>query len=121
MMKVQYIQDKYVVFSRWSRNSWAVFAARGKQVKIGEVCAGICQQSYAKASSTGKAVSLLYMSVCKNVVKGEYDDGTQLLNIQLLVLRFLEFFNIARNRVENNFEIILKKSVAPPGVTLFYY
>lgn len=53
MIKNKIIQKQTYVFSRWSRKSWACFAAIGKQIKIGVLASTICDKAYTKTQMTG--------------------------------------------------------------------
>lgn len=49
-MKYSFSQKKTVVFSKWSRKKFAIFASLGKLVKIGRVSADICDKALQKTS-----------------------------------------------------------------------
>jgi hypothetical protein len=48
MNQRNYIASEQLVFSKWSRKNYAVFASLGKQVKIGVLKAYICQKALLK-------------------------------------------------------------------------
>lgn len=51
MKKAGYTSRKLLVFSQWSRKSYAIFASLGKVVKIACVSADICNNALKKSSS----------------------------------------------------------------------
>lgn len=81
-----YVQEKTLVFNRWSRQSWSAFAARGKQVRIGVLGADISNQAYNKAYTSGKAISMLYVSPCQSTSSYDYDEGIHVIASQSVAL-----------------------------------
>lgn len=58
MIKPQFSRRPLLVFRRWSRKAWAVRAAIGKQVLIGQLSVDICNAAYGKSIRTGAALGL---------------------------------------------------------------
>lgn len=59
---------KVIVFSQWSRKSYAVFASLGKMIKIGQVSADISDRSLAKTTSLNRALNHI-LSLKKNIAE----------------------------------------------------
>jgi len=79
MLVKQYIAKQYYVFTRWSRKSWALFSALGKQVKIG-VTIRLGDMAYKRSLITGSFISTEYSIHCANIIPVfEIDSGQQSL------------------------------------------
>lgn len=48
MLQQKYISPDIIVFSKWSRKEYAIFASLGKLIKIGVLKADICQKALLK-------------------------------------------------------------------------
>ena len=55
----QYIVKQWYVFTRWSRKSWALFSAIGKQIKIGFTLR-LGDMAYKRSLITGSFLSVSY-------------------------------------------------------------
>jgi len=78
----QFIQSKCYVFTRWSRKTWALFSALGKQVKIGAVALKLGDMAYKRSLVTGAFLSSNYNSSFVLTSHSiECDWGQQLLNV----------------------------------------
>jgi len=56
----QFIQNYCYVFTRWSRKTWALFSALGKQVKIGAVALKLGDMAYKRSMISGSFISSNY-------------------------------------------------------------
>lgn len=63
MIYKQFIQKQSIVFSRWSRKSWSLFSALGKQITIGVLSANICDMAYQKMMVVGSFISKFYNTI----------------------------------------------------------
>ena len=63
MICKKHIRKQYFVFSRWSRKSWALFSAIGKQIKIGAVALRLGDMAYKRTLIAGSFISTGYLSL----------------------------------------------------------
>ena len=63
MFYKQYIQQQYLFFTRWSRKSWALFSAIGKQIKIGAVALRLGDMAYKRTLIAGSFLSTAYAAL----------------------------------------------------------
>ena len=76
MFSKQYIQQQYLVFTRWSRKTWALFSAIGKQIKIGAVALRLGDMAYKRSLIAGSFISTCYSSLLQfSTQQSECDSG----------------------------------------------
>ncbi len=117
MNQRNYISSEQLVFSKWSRKNYAIFASLGKQVKIGVLKAGICQQTLLKG-----LVDIITIS--KNTEDSEDDESEvniadqSMLQLSFFVILALSVFNL--NSVISSQENSLFKNFIRHIQSLFF-
>jgi hypothetical protein len=82
MLKYKQVFSDVVVFSQWSRKSYAVFASLKKVVSIGHLSIDICKSSLLKSATL---IRLLNTFSADNSDTDEYDINELLENASLLL------------------------------------
>ena len=85
MQKSKNIQKQILVFSKWSRKGFAVFASLGKVVKIGQLNVEICKQAIKKNINLLEA----FFVIENEKLKTSADDFVDLLFSELLLQNLL--------------------------------
>jgi len=60
MFRKQYILKQSYVFARWSRKTWSLFSAIGKEIKIGAVACRLGDMAYKRLMIAGSFISTSY-------------------------------------------------------------
>ena len=82
MFRKQYILKQSYVFARWSRNTWSLFSAIGKEIKIGAIASRLGDMAYKRLMIAGSFISTSYN------INIKYDLRMQLLAISLFQTSF---------------------------------
>jgi hypothetical protein len=101
----QFIQIHCYVFTRWSRKTWALFSALGKQVTIGAVALKLGDMAYKRTMIAGSFLSANYNTLFTLTSESqECDSDQQTLNISNINAKFQ--LNL-QDRIDSILKIIM--------------
>ncbi len=114
-----------LIFSRWSRKGYAVFASLGKVVKIGRIAVDICRVAILKTSALKEGSARLLTNIVRDSKDDEDIDFTELIS-QLLMLQLLPVETESVSHPEQKYIFIHHNrgvclSDIYPGRHLFFY
>ncbi len=117
--RFQYIKKAALHFSKWSRNSWAVFGSLGREVTIGHLNVSICDRALLKTACLKQGMALNVYAT--EEVAFEHDQSDGLVSewcLALLLLLVLPLLTLAD--LSSSHSLIKKQKNKITGCGIYY-